>query len=334
MMKTLTELYGWKYGFDHDSKRIIIEPNFEYELPATLFKYYRLSEINVDALIHNYIYASHPLQLNDLYDCSEKMIVYDNPHFAKRVLRDTRDEILEDTGLDINTMTDEEIVNNQQIIDNLRGVLWHSMYSKQGIISLTEDPYNILMWSYYSQHTGFCVEYDYQLFSFDYCGPFPINYQKEIRELHLRDIPFESAIAAQFNVKNEIWKHEEEWRIMAYSNENLDMEVIGNPLLEKFYGHERKFQYPAKAVKSVLLGHRFFDKNEILFSGDYKKAKVILKAKRNDSDRLKLLQWLSSHRPNVYLSLQEGLNGLHFTKCEVIVDDKEVFWLHILDKLV
>lgn len=154
-METISELYGWKYGFNHKTKRIIIKPKYKYELPPTLFKFYNIKENSVDALIHNYIYASHPSQLNDLFDCSEKMIVYDNPLFARQVLKDYRTEILEGCGLDIINMTDNEIINSQQIVYNLRRVLWQSMYAKQGIVSLTESPYNILMWSYYSRHTGF-----------------------------------------------------------------------------------------------------------------------------------------------------------------------------------
>lgn len=333
-METISKLYGWEYGFDHTTKRIVIKPNYKYELPHTLFKFYNVNENGVDALIHNYIYAAHPSQLNDLFDCSEEMIVYDNPHFARRVLNDCRIEILEDCGLDINNMTDEEIINNQQIIENLRRVIWQSTFAKQGIISLTATPYNILMWSYYSNHNGFCVEYDYEQFPFDFCGPFPINYQPEIKKLHLRDIPFESAIAAQFNVKNEKWKHENEWRIMAYSREGIDMEIYGDSLLSKYFGHERKFPYPAKAVKSVLLGHRFFNKNEVIFSHDYKTARIILTAKRYDEERLKLLWWLSSHKPNVYISLMEGLNDLHFTKCEISTLENNIIELHILDELI
>lgn len=333
-METISELYGWKYGFDHTTKRIIIEPNYRCELPQTLFKFYNVNGNSIDALIHNYIYAAHPSQLNDLFDCSENMIVYDNPHFARLVLKNYRNEILEDCGLDINDMTDEEIINNQQIIENLRRVLWQSIYAKQGIISLTTNPYNILMWSYYSNHNGFCVEYDYEQFPFDFGGPFPINYQPLISELHLRDIPFESAIAAQFNVKNDKWKHEDEWRIMAYSSENHDMEIFGDPLLDKYFGHERKFLYPAKTVKSVILGHRFFDKNEVVFSRDYKTARITLSAKRFDGERLKLLWWLSSHKPSVYISLTEGLNDLHFTKCEISTLENNIIELHILDELI
>lgn len=333
-MTRLTEIYGWKYGFDFDKKKIIVVPPSGYELPETLFKYYDVNDYHIDAIVHNYIYAAHPLQLNDIFDCNEKMIVYDNPAYVRDVLSDYRNDILEDCGVDIERMTNEELVNNETIVDELRRVLWQSAYAKQGIISLTTSPYNLLMWSYYSHHHGFCVEYDYQLFPFDACGPYPVNYQPKLVELHLKSIPFEAAIAAQFNVKNAIWKHEEEWRIMAQTHEGIDMEVVGDTRLEKYYGHERKFLYPAKAIKSVLLGRRFFEKEEILFQPDFKVAKVTLKANRNDKQRRKLLFWLSAHKPNLYLSLEEGLNELHFTQCEIRITEENDIELHVLDKLV
>ena len=49
-------------------------------VPESLYKYYSVSNLafkfSVDAFLRHYLFASHPLNLNDKYDCSEDLIDY------------------------------------------------------------------------------------------------------------------------------------------------------------------------------------------------------------------------------------------------------------------
>lgn len=60
---------------------------------------------------------------------------------------------------------------------------------------MTSDATNILMWSYYSNHQGFMIEFDITKFTtFKYHGPFPINYQDPIEAISLKEWGIEISI--------------------------------------------------------------------------------------------------------------------------------------------
>lgn len=317
---------GWVYEYDSENGRFNVNPKDGIEPPPTLFKYYPLSEYSVDALLHNYVYASHPNQLNDYFDCCPQMIVYDNPEIIRNQLTDI--------GYDCSQYTDDELIKNDDIQREVRKGLWHTMYSKIGIVSFTKDPWNLLMWSHYSQNQGICVEFDYLKFPFDYYGPFPVNYQPSIQEIHLRNTDFRVAVAMQFNIKHERWKYENEWRIIAVAKAGLDMEMFGEPELEKYGGAERKFQYPITAIKNIGLGFSFFSPEELVFSKDYQEAQIMLNPKRSlYEQRRRLLEWICCHGLCVNLALRDGLNDIHYCTTKIVRKGKELM-LIIEDKLI
>lgn len=326
-MKYTTTYCGWKYEYDSETKQYnIIPPDRSKVAPSSLFKYYALSPNNVDALLHNYLYASHPNQLNDWFDCCPQMIVYDNPIILRNALKDA--------GYDSVPLSDEELIRDEIALREVRKGLWHTMYSKIGILSFSEDPWNVLMWSHYSQNKGLCIEFDYARFPFTHYGPFPINYQSDIHEIHLRDTDFNVAVAVQFNVKHKRWQYEKEWRLIAQSSGGLDMEVFGEPELEKYGGAERKFMYPINAIKSVGLGFSFFNPEELHFSEDFSKTTITLNPQRDDTRmRKRVLEWLCCHKFIVNIALQDGLNDIHFCT-STIMESSDAFVLEIIDKLI
>lgn len=317
---------GWVYEYDSENGRFNVNPKDGIEPPPTLFKYYPLSEYSVDALLHNYVYASHPNQLNDYFDCCPQMIVYDDPEIIRNQLTDI--------GYDCSQYTDDELIKNDEIQREVRKGLWHKMYSKIGIVSFTKDPRNLLMWSHYSQNQGICVEFDYSKFPFDYYGPFPVNYQSAIQEIHLMDTDFEVAVAMQFNIKHDRWKYENEWRIIAKAKAGIDMEVFGEPELEIFGGAERKFQYPVSAIKNIGLGFCFFRLDELSFSNNYQNAIINLNSKRDGYGvRKKLLEWVMRHNITIIFALPEGLNDVHFCSANIEKEGDKIM-LNILDHLI
>lgn len=75
------EKYGWKYNVTGDENNLIMEvipPKDKLKpLPETLFKIYPLNSNSIDALLNSYIYASHPSEFNDLFDCHKDLIEWD-----------------------------------------------------------------------------------------------------------------------------------------------------------------------------------------------------------------------------------------------------------------
>lgn len=325
-MKYISSYNGWSYEYDSESNQYNIIPNEKIETPPTLFKYYPLSEYSVDALIHSYLYASHPNQLNDWFDCCPEMIVYDNPEIIRRQLTEIE--------YNCSQLTDDELIKSDYILQGVRRGLWYTMYSKIGIVSFTKDPWNLLMWSHYSQNQGICVEYDYSQFPFDYYGPFPINYQPAIQEIHLSDTDFRVAVAMQFNIKHERWKYENEWRIIAKAPAGLDMELFGEPEIEKYGGAERKFRYPVSAIKNIGLGFYFFRPEELIFSDNFQNAIINLNSKRDGYElRKKLLEWVLCHKIIINLALPQGIDAVHFCTANLEKDGDRIL-LNILDNLI
>lgn len=250
-----TNLFGWTYGYANGKFQII--PDVEYEIPSTFYKHYALNENSVDSLTNTYIYATHPNQLNDRLDCHEQLIDFDTPEIIRKYF------CKYETIADLLKIPDEQLFNkeNRKLFQHIFKIL---TYQNFGIFSMTENLDNILMWSHYAQNSGFCLEMDITFFPFKYSGPFPINYQEHISPIALSGIPPGSAIAAQTNIKKDVWKYEKEWRLLVHAPENFQMKVFGYwPGANQPCNHDRKFKYPVKAIKSIILGVSFFSWGEL-----------------------------------------------------------------------
>lgn len=245
------KFYGWTYRYDNGKYEVI--PDKKILQPKTFFKYYALSEYSVDALTHTYIYASHPNQLNDLFDCSNFLFNFDHPACVRHILGDL-------PGYQ-NSSNEELLLPYNKYLAQQGFKM--SVYQKQGLFSLTTTSDNLLMWAHYANNTGFCVEYDISKFDFKYHGPFPINYQDKIQSIpisKMRDLHL--AMLVQCDVKQSIWDYENEWRLLIESPESVSLSSHGDPVFEELEGAERKFLLSIDAIKKIRLGMSFFDFTE------------------------------------------------------------------------
>lgn len=259
------ESYNWKYIDETEADapifKIIPSEYCKKENPTNLYKYYSLNDNAIDALEHSYLYAPHPGQLNDTFDCDEELVD----------------------------------LNNIETIDYLKNHLWKSeinsfklsafklsFYQWFGIISMTDDIKNILMWAYYSNHKGFALEFNFNKINFDnrFHGPFQVNYQSKIKPIIVNNdtgafLPF----LYQSNIKHEIWKHESEWRFLAHKKQTMTM-----PGWENFSGIEnRKFYFEKGYLQSITLGSGFLSSNDFNLEErciEFKKSDHIFKKKR------------------------------------------------------
>ncbi|MBC8486854.1 MAG: DUF2971 domain-containing protein [Bacteroidetes bacterium] len=161
-----------------------------------------------------------------------------------------------------------------------------------GIFSLTADPVNILMWSYYSKNSGFIVQYDIKELKKIYCpseiilGPFQINYQNKILPILFDTKNIILFFLYLTNIKSKRWQHENEWR-MIFGREN--METPGIELQENLNRstlNDRKFRLQPKTINKIILGKNFFDQRE--FSKNDEAVSINLQnSKKNKSFFLK-----------------------------------------------
>lgn len=302
-MSIIKKIYNWEYKYDENG--FAITPNKPYGIPTALYKLYGLNPYSIDSLTSQYIYATHPSQLNDIFDCNEELLEFDDIETIKIFLKDS-----------FSKENLEKLIKND--LDSLKVIVKRlfreNIYRKWGVFAMTSNPNNILMWSYYSNHNGFCVEFDISKFSFKFYGPFPINYQPKLEALSIKKIGVQIGVLAQCNLKDEIWKHENEWRLMIAAPEKNDMFSPNLEVLKKFGGHDRKFQYPITAIKSIALGNRFFEPDEI---HEINNMELAIELKRNKEHKSDILDFLSLNQIITHIGLRTGFTKIKFRTVKV-----------------
>lgn len=307
----MAKIYDVEYNVKGQNETLSFEVinQKKQKKPQTLFKYYALNENSIDALLNSYIYATHPNQFNDVFDCFINLIKFDdvemNKNFLKNFYKLTDDKI-------------EEIANNTS---DIQKKIKKNLFNFIGLISLTNDDNNILMWSYYTNHQGFCINFDYKLFPFKFHGPFPINYQKKVKPISIKDelkSSFELASLIQTNIKFKNWEHEDEWRLLIES----PSEMV-SPFNQ--CGHNRKFKYPISAIKSITLGMKFFDfHNEIDKFTRISDNEMDIEIKKNIREKSMVLDFIERNKITAILT-NEHLNTENvFTICNVPFTSKKV----------
>lgn len=217
-------IYDWDYVYDNEQFQVF--PKEKIKVPDLFYKLYGLSNNSVSALTTGYIYAPHPDQLNDIFDCNVDLIQFDDEDVIKTFLS----AAMEDKDIERFLATD--LKNTQTFVQrNFREIL----YRKWGVLSLTSDLSSVLMWSYYGDHKGFCVEFDIDEFEFKYFGPFPINYQDEIDAISIKQVGIQLATIVQCNIKDSIWRHENEWRLMVQPPDGKEFESPFNARVDHYH---------------------------------------------------------------------------------------------------
>ena len=297
-------IYNWTYKYDKGSKFEII-PNELYEKPRVLSKLYALDSYSVDALINQYVYATHPWQLNDIFDCNEDLLDFDDVQIVREFLKDAipKDEL------------DRLIKDEFNSIKALAGRNFREIiYRKWGIFSMTGNPNNVLLWSYYGGNKGFCIEFDITQFPFENYGPFPINYQADLKPLSIKEIGIQLGVLAQCNLKDKSWEHEQEWRLMIANPEGQDLRSPAFKVLKDLGGHDRKFNYPITAIISIALGNKFFEPDEI---EDISGSELKITLQENIGLKSMVLDFISYKEIVTYLGLRTGFTKLQFKKVKV-----------------
>lgn len=123
-------------------------------LPNTLYKYYKYDDNYNEKRLLGEIFFCCPNKFNDVFDAQHEVI-------------NNIDDI---NGLSIIEEKLQEIgyPNPTEIISYLKGKeserykmeVRKKQIENVGMICLTNTPLSILMWAYYTENTGYCIEYD------------------------------------------------------------------------------------------------------------------------------------------------------------------------------
>ena len=130
-------------------------------IPNPLYKYYSFNKNYDPARIAGGIFFSSPLDFNDPYDCQTDVknntleLLNKNSHYSLEWLKGKLIEL----GFPYEKI-DELIIglcndNNKTIVE-----VHKRQIEKLGILCLTNTATSITMWAYYTNHRGYCIEYD------------------------------------------------------------------------------------------------------------------------------------------------------------------------------
>lgn len=341
-MRQEFEYQNFKYILDENNNHIV-ETNPKMEIPKSIFKYYAISENSIDALKNGYLYATHPFLFNDSIDSSELILDFKNLTLERFIGFYKRFLIPEEFAkYDYPKMYEEDKVNN---FYNMRNFFYTTFSRNLGLISLTTKPFNILMWSHYTNEKGFVIELQTKEFIDDlkknnpdlnnYCFR-PVQYVKDIEFIEMFDDKFSTPdvpFLYMTTVKREEWNYEDEWRLSVYKND------MGIPFSALFPGsdnyegkNERKLFYDKTIIKSISLGKHFFNgKNCSKVNND-------LSFEISDGDFLSFVNFLyENHNDKLLMSgeyesqtkLKRSLGKIHLEKINEntfkIIENEGVF---------
>ncbi len=261
---------GFQYKFNEnyvsEQEVVSVTKIGSTEPPNELYHYFSLGNNSISSLLENYVYANHPYNFNDPYDCYPGLISFDKCSFNDII--DLNDGIFDIEKLKI-LFNSEKEEDKRKLVKHMDYLLFNVIYLKTGIFCLTDNIKSIEMWSYYSNHEGFSIKFDLNKFPKTYWGPFPVNYSKSFDKIDYR-IFKKASFIYQANVKAKCWEPENEFRLIFYGPNSMKIPQIDNPR-----AHNRKFYYNPKAIKEIVLGYSFFSIKEYDFDESTDERAVI-----------------------------------------------------------
>lgn len=259
----------------------------EKEVPGTLKKYYACNEYSYDALKNNYLWASHPEQFNDPFDCSSKL--WDESSF-------TEEKIRRFINFDDHPEYQEFLASRDGIIELAQ--------IKTGVICLNsgnkknED----LFWGYYSNQKGFAIEFSKDKLSRAFgSDPTKVNYFENdtFEKYSLSDTKeqFFEITKTWIKQKKQIWVHEDEFRYIFFNCDSVPSLKLGN-------SETRKKYYSPDCIANITLGLKFFGNCRERIIGEYE-AFIYNLTKESNPYHYKLLTYLIDNpKFNIYWMYQ------------------------------
>lgn len=195
-----------------------IKVGFDKQIPRTLYKYYSVSNRSIKSLKENTLYFSHAHLLNDVMDGN--FMLWDIKQFVADFVRERQ-------GVD----------NENDILEEIRN-LTEPFLQNKGVLSLSNNYKNELIWVHYTNERGYCIELetdklldsvrknrnenDVLFFPVSYSNLKQINFSEYITtELIPKNDEFMSCkvdvnlpILYCLAQKDKFWKYEKEWRLL------------------------------------------------------------------------------------------------------------------------
>lgn len=170
-----------------------------------IFKYQAVNKNSLSGLEQGKLWASKPAHFNDPFEFRLKR------SSTPKGLKNLRKE-----NPHLTDLSDEKLLN--MAISE-----YEEKISNMGVISFTESPQNILMWSHYAdEHKGICLEFtlnDGQ--ALNDVAIYKVSYEYYYPEIDFEKIWNINGLAKILLTKSEEWESEKEFRLIRMSGNEL-----------------------------------------------------------------------------------------------------------------
>ena len=202
-------------GSEREKQYLYANIGYVYQCyaPASVYKYYSDSLLNLDALKSNKMWYSAPCNFNDVFDCD---VMVDEDQLFKSIQAYPGVQ-----GVRPGSPMWKQM--KSQAKSSARGMreMFSQMRSQMGITCLSELDDSLLMWAHYANnHRGMCVEYELMEINRQLkFTPIPIVYSEDracIGSLNPDTVERDTTkvFLESLTAKSSEWSYEKEWRII------------------------------------------------------------------------------------------------------------------------
>ena len=220
------------------------------EIPAKLYKYRNTREFTETIFVSNEVFFASPKAFNDPFDCGFRIQCGGKKNqqvseaSAFRDIQERHPDLSLEEQLDAARQVGTIIHSDreEEVSSTFGNKLANDTNHRVGIISLSAQNDNILMWSHYAgSHKGICIEFRTDIVGSLFSQAKPVIYDEERPRFELHEVVTNEELrsSAQWMLtKSRLWDYEQEWRV-------LDFEM-GTGLQS----------FPAECISGVVLGCR------------------------------------------------------------------------------
>jgi len=229
---------------NHLNPKSCKNPDPNRPTPHALYRYRALIDDTIDERRLKPVFVNHQLyfpsrrRLNDPFECIVPSFIYTPPHVLQQFLEEKVRRLLPD-------LTPEQIREKAAAIDleRLRQDIQNDV-DKVGILSLTEERDNLLMWSHYANgHCGLCLEFATSIYEVFFGRAQPVIYSDDRSLFNPRESETKR-VEKIVLTKSKHWTYELEWRIVEHQK------------------GEGLHEFPAETLTGVIFGCRTSDKDK------------------------------------------------------------------------
>ncbi|HQZ25617.1 MAG TPA: hypothetical protein PLD18_09990 [Flavobacterium sp.] len=177
-----------------------------------LFRYRKANEFSLDELENSYIYFPSSDQLNDPFDASHNILSLTKENSEMEKLYN---QLLEESPNERTKAYVKKKYQNQPEI--LRELVVNGMskfISTYGIACFSVTPIHVVLWAYYANHEGICIQYDTTRDESFFKGARRVDYVNELQRINFEPVTNPQTTNDIFYKKLNLWEKEFEIRLV------------------------------------------------------------------------------------------------------------------------